>query len=245
MIKDFSHSVLITGASGEIGGAIATALAASGCHLWLCGRTRGDDLTDFCRKLSEQYEVLCRPLLADITDPIACDRIFREIRSLDVVVNCAGIAHFSLLQDTAEEDWTRVIGTNLTGSFHILKRALPLLLASSDPRILNISSVWGSRSSPTETAYSAAKGGLDALTRSLAGELAPNGIPVNAIACGVIDTAMNRDHFTEEELEALQAGIPMGRFGTPEEVADLAVALLSAPRYLTGQIIALDGGWKI
>ncbi len=244
-MKDFPHTALITGASGEIGRAVAEALAVSGCHLWLGGLTRGAKLTEYCSELSARTNTLCRLFLADVSDPASCERAFGEIRSLDFVINCAGIAHFSLLQDTGEEDWNRVIGTDLTGPFHILRRALPLLFSSSDPRILNISSVWGSHSAPTETAYSAAKGGLDALTRSLAGELAPSGIPVNAIACGVIDTAMNRDHFSEDELEDLRSRIPMGRFGAPEEVADLAVAILQAPRYLTGQIITLDGGWKI
>ena len=141
-------------------------------------------------------------------------------------------------------DWNRVLTTNLTGAFLILRRAIPLLLKSEAPRILNISSVWGSRGAALEAAYSASKGGLDALTRSLALELAPNHSPVNAIACGVIDTEMNRSCLSEEELQALMEEIPAGRFGTPGEVAALALSLINAPDYLTGQIIQFSGGWK-
>ena len=109
-------------------------------------------------------------------------------------------------------------------------------------RILNISSVWGAAGASTEAAYSASKGAVNSLTKALAKELAPSNIQVNALACGVIDTDMNRC-FSEEERQALMEEIPAGRFGTPEEAAVLACQILEAPEYMTGQIITMDGGW--
>ena len=109
-------------------------------------------------------------------------------------------------------------------------------------RILNISSIWGVCGASCEAAYSAAKGGVNAFTQALAKELAPSGIAVNALACGAIDTDMNR-WLTAEERQALFDEIPAGRMGTPEEVACMAYLLSEAPSYLTGQIIRLDGGW--
>ncbi|MCR4764466.1 MAG: SDR family oxidoreductase [Lachnospiraceae bacterium] len=240
-----SSAVLITGATGGIGRAVAQAFAARGCRLYVGCAHRESLLQQFAAELSERYEIPCTPLVFDVSDAAAVREAFRPIPSLDGVIHCAGIAHFSLLQDTNDADWERTIGTDLSGAFHILKNAVPLLLRSSNARILTISSVWGSHGAAMESAYSAAKGGLDALTKSLALELAPSGIPVNAIACGVIDTDMNRGHLTAEELEELQEEIPAGRFGTPGEVAAMSLLLFDAPRYLTGQIIGLNGGWKL
>ena len=109
-------------------------------------------------------------------------------------------------------------------------------------RILQISSVWGQAGASMETAYSASKGGVNSFTRALAKELAPSNIQVNAVACGVIDTDMNRC-FTEEERNAMIEEIPADRMGTPEEVAALVGQLVNAPAYMTGQILTIDGGW--
>ena len=109
-------------------------------------------------------------------------------------------------------------------------------------RIISISSMWGTVGASCEAAYSAAKSGIHGLTRALAKELAPSGIQVNAIACGVIDTAMN-GWLSPEENQELKEEIPAGRFGTPEEVADLVWQIAHAPHYMTGQIIGIDGGY--
>ena len=109
-------------------------------------------------------------------------------------------------------------------------------------RIINISSMWGTVGASCEAAYSAAKSGVNGLTRALAKELAPSNIQVNAIACGAIDTSMN-DLLSEEEKLAFAEEIPAGRFGSPEEVAQLAWDIAHAPEYMTGQIIGLDGGY--
>ena len=116
------------------------------------------------------------------------------------------------------------------------------MITRKQGKIINISSVWGCSGASCEVAYSASKGGLNLFTQALAKELAPSNIQVNAIACGVIDTDMNRC-FSEEERSALIEEIPAGRMGSPEEVASLAYSLATASSYLNGQILTLDGGW--
>ena len=116
------------------------------------------------------------------------------------------------------------------------------MLQNHAGRIINISSVWGNVGASTEVAYSASKGGINAFTKALAKELAPSNIQVNAIACGLIDTAMNAC-FSAEDMENVIAEIPADRIGTPSEVAQLALQLATSPSYLTGQIITMDGGW--
>ena len=140
------------------------------------------------------------------------------------------------------EDWDLILRTNLTSVFNCCKLAIPMMLEKKQGKIINISSVWGVCGASCETAYSATKGGVNALTKALAKELAPSNIQVNAIACGAIDTEMN--HFLDdEELIGLIEEIPAGRLGRAEEVADLAYHLGYKENYLTGQVIGLDGGW--
>ena len=115
------------------------------------------------------------------------------------------------------------------------------MLSRKSGRILNISSVWGEVGASCEAAYSASKAGVNGLTQALARELAPSNIRVNALACGVIDTVMN-NQLSDDERRSLEYTIPMGRFGTPEEVADMVWNVVTAPAYMTGQIIGIDGG---
>lgn len=169
-------------------------------------------------------------------------KIRKQFGGLDVLVNNAGISYIGLLQDMKPEDWELILRTNLTSVFNCCKLAIPMMLEKKQGKIINISSVWGVCGASCEAAYSATKGGVNALTKALAKELAPSNIQVNAIACGAIDTEMN--HFLDdEELIGLIEEIPAGRLGRAEEVADLAYHLGYKENYLTGQIIGLDGGW--
>ena len=144
--------------------------------------------------------------------------------------------------DMGDDEWRRVIDTNLSSVFYCCRAAIPPMISRKSGRIINISSMWGNSGASCEAAYSASKAGVNGLTKALAKELAPSNIQVNAIACGIIDTAMNAC-FSEEELSALKEEIPAGRLGTPEEVAELAFTLAENHPYLTGQIIGLDGGY--
>jgi len=236
-------TALVTGAAHGIGKAIAAALAAEHCDLHLICRESVDELREQAAGLENSFHVSVSADAVDVSDAAAVERYFAEkVRRLDLLVNNAGISRIGLLQDTSVAEWNTVISTNLSSVFYTCRCAIPLFLKSGSGRIINISSVWGSAGASMETAYSASKGGVNALTRALAKELAPNHIPVNAIACGVIDTRMN-GCFDEAERLALRDEIPADRFGSPEEVAAAAVKLSQMPDYLTGQIITFDGGW--
>lgn len=269
-----ARTALVTGASRGIGLAIASALAADGWNLVLtCSKTL-PALRSLAADLEARYQVEVHSMLCDMGDPAQVRTLFRNIPSLDLLVNNAGISYVGLLQDMTDEEWDRVISVDLSSVFYTARAAVPLFLkkagapvesrpaeaarssvAERKPpvseagpqqnipgRIINISSVWGNAGASCEAAYSAAKGGVNALTKALAKELAPSGIPVNAVACGCVDTVMN-DNLSREEKKALAEEIPAGRFAQPSEIAQTVLQLANAPAYLTGQIITVDGGW--
>lgn len=233
---------LITGASRGIGEAIAKELARQGFDLTLTCLNSLDRLKELAGGLEKKYGVSCHIFQGDMGDPETVDRLFDGLNRLDVLINNAGISHIGLLSDMSVSQWKRVMSTNLDSCFYTCRRAIPLMVHAKQGRIINISSVWGQAGASMEAAYSASKGGVNSLTKALAKELAPSNIQVNAIACGVIDTDMNRC-FAPEEMASLIEEIPADRIGRPEEVAALAGQLITAPAYMTGQIITIDGGW--
>lgn len=234
---------MVTGASRGIGRAIAETLAEAGYHLILTCNHSLAELKEAVASLEAAYGITCTALAADAADPAAVEKIFASLDHLDVLVNNAGISYIGLLTDMSIEEWQRVINTNLSSCFYTSRLAIPLMLQKHSGRIINISSVWGNVGASMEVAYSASKGGVNSFTKALAKELAPSNIQVNAISCGVIDTAMNHC-FSPEEMDALREEIPADRLGQPEEVAKLVLQLIQAPAYLTGQILTLDGGWQ-
>lgn len=159
-----------------------------------------------------------------------------------MLVNNAGISHIGLLSDMSDDEWDAVIQTNLSSVFYCCRAAIPKMVSEKRGRIINVSSMWGVSGASMEAAYSASKSGVNGLTRALAKELAPSNIQVNAIACGVIDTVMN-SQLSESEKKALEYDIPMGRFGSPAEIAKVIWDLANAPEYMTGQILGVDGGY--
>ena len=233
---------LITGASRGIGEAIAKELARQGFDLTLTCLNSLDRLKELAGGLEKKYGISCHIFQGDMGDPETVDRLFDGLNRLDVLINNAGISHIGLLSDMSVSQWKRVMSTNLDSCFYTCRRAIPLMVHAKQGRIINISSVWGQAGASMEAAYSASRGGVNSLTKALAKELAPSNIQVNAIACGVIDTDMNRC-FAPEEMASLIEEIPADRIGRPEEVAALAGQLITAPAYMTGQIITIDGGW--
>ena len=233
---------LITGASRGIGEAIAKELARQGFDLTLTCLNSLDRLKELAGGLEKKYGISCHIFQGDMGDPETVDRLFDGLNRLDVLINNAGISHIGLLSDMSVSQWKRVMSTNLDSCFYTCRRAIPLMVHAKQGRIINISSVWGQAGASMEAAYSASKGGVNSLTKALAKELAPSNIQVNALACGVIDTDMNRC-FAPEEMASLIEEIPADRIGRPEEVAALAGQLITAPAYMTGQIITIDGGW--
>ncbi len=233
---------LITGSSRGIGKAAAEIFAQNGYDLTLTCRNSISELHALAQSLTSAYGIVCQPLQANMGDEKEVSHVFSHIKHLDVLVNNAGISHLGLLTDMTADQWHNIIAVNLDSCFYTCRAAIPLMLQNHSGRIVNISSVWGLQGASMEVAYSASKGGMNAFTKALAKELAPSNIQVNAIACGVIDTKMN-ECFSEEERELLKDEIPADRFGTPEEAANLIFQISQAPPYMTGQIIALDGGW--
>lgn len=238
-------NALITGASRGIGRACALELARRGCNVALNCLKNRDGLRE-TEALAAEFGVRTVTVPADVGDFGAVSAMFsrieQELGPIDILVNNAGISYVGLLTDMAPEEWNRILAVNLSSVFHCCKLAIPRMVSQKSGVILNISSVWGVSGASCEAAYSASKGGMNALTQALAKELAPSGIRVNAIACGAVDTDMNRC-FSPEELALLADEIPAGRLAAPEEVGLLAADLALSHPYLTGQIIRLDGGW--
>ena len=238
-------TVFITGASRGIGAACARRFAKAGYHVFInCKQSVG--ILHVLRDELRENGGSCDALIGDVGDPDQVEAMFSTIRQtvsgLDVLVNNAGIAWLGLLTDMTNADWDRMIGTNLSSAFYCSRAAIPYMVSQKQGRIINISSMWGRTGASCEAAYSAAKAGLNGLTMALAKELAPSNIQVNAVACGVIDTDMN-GCLSEEDKYSLQEEIPAGRFGTPEETADLVFDLAENHPYMTGQILGFDGGF--
>lgn len=237
-----NKTALITGASRGIGKAIAQSLARQGYNLHLVCHKNKNLLTELADTLSAQYQISCTCHQGDLGNSSFVNEIFREISSLDVLINCAGISHIGLLQEMTDDQWHHLMRSNLDSVFYTCRKAIPLMLKKQSGCIINISSVWGNTGASAEVAYSASKGAVNSFTKALGKELAPSHVHVNAIACGLIDTDMNHC-FSDEELSSVINEIPADRIGRPEEVASLVLQLINAPDYLTGQIITLDGGW--
>lgn len=240
------QTALITGASRGIGAALAETFARAGYQLTLCCQHSEEKLITLSKRLQEQYHTTVLVRIGDVGDyafvKTMVDATLEAFGAIDVLINNAGISYIGLLTDMSIEDWNRIVATNLTSVFSTCRCVVPSMVHNKRGRIINISSVWGNVGASCEVAYSACKGGINSFTRALGKELAPSQITVNAIACGVIDTDMNRC-FSEEERADLIAEIPAERMGRPEEVAELAFSIASGHAYLNGQIITLDGGW--
>lgn len=238
---------LITGASRGIGKAIAYTFANEGYNLILTCLNNIDLLNQIKNDIKEQYHVSCTTYSLDMSDYKQVENMFMDIckynEAIDVLINNAGISHIGLFSDMDEEQWDRIINVNLKSIFNTCKFTIPTMVNRQQGNIINISSVWGISGASCEVAYSASKSGIHGLTKALAKELAPSNIRVNAIACGAIDTDMNK-WLTNEEREVLQEEIPMNRLGDAKEVANLCCYLAKGQSsYLTGQVIPLDGGW--
>ncbi|WP_279197565.1 elongation factor P 5-aminopentanone reductase [Bacteroides finegoldii] len=239
-------NVLITGASRGIGRSTAILFAQNGYHVFLNCNKSVEELKQVQEEIEKHHPKAVTLVPGNVGNPSDVRSIFREIYShcdsLDVLINNAGIAHIGLLMDLTDEEWQQIIDTNLSSVFYCCREAVPKMVSKKSGRIINISSMWGTVGASCEAAYSASKSGIHGLTRALAKELAPSGIPVNAIACGVIDTVMNAQ-LDKTERQELAEEIPAGRFCSPEEIAEVIWQTVNTPAYMTGQIIGVDGGY--
>ena len=232
-------TALITGASGGIGEAIARALSAQGAEVALSGRKK-----EVLEKLSSQLSG--HALTASLDDRAAVAALVKEAEQkmgkIDILVNNAGLTKDNLALRLTDEAWDEVIAVDLTAGFLLARAVLRGMVKRRWGRIISITSVVGEMGNAGQANYAAAKGGLVAMSKSLAREVANRGITVNCVAPGFIETAMT-DALSDDQKKALAATIPIGRFGSGEDVA-AAVAWLAGEgsAYITGQTIHVNGG---
>lgn len=249
-------TVLITGASRGIGRASALRFANESAASGNCSED-SYNIVITCEKNTQMLDNVKNsvisagcPCLA-YTGDLSRSSNVRQLSTLisdkfgtvDILINNAGVSYVGLLTDMSDSDWNNIIHTNLSSVFYCCREFIPAMVTNKSGCIINISSIWGSLGASCEVAYSASKGAVNSFTRALAKELAPSNIPVNAVACGLIDTDMN-SVFSSEELDRICEDIPCGRAGTPDEAARLIYSVSRQPPYMTGQIITIDGGWS-
>lgn len=241
-------TAFISGASRGIGRAAALKLASLGYDLALNYHTNYEAAQNVQHE-AQKYGVKVLLLAGDIADENNVREMFRKIGETfggaDVVVNNASFAEQLMFQDITYEKWRRMFAMTVDGAFFTVQNALPHMLHEKRGRIINISSMWGEVGASCEVHYSAAKGALIAMTKALAKELGPSGITVNCITPGVIDTEMNA-HLSAEDLAELCEETPLGRLGSPDDIAETVAFLASAEAgFITGQIIGVNGGFVI
>ncbi|MFN0264364.1 SDR family NAD(P)-dependent oxidoreductase [Tepidamorphus sp. 3E244] len=237
-------TAIVTGAARGIGLAIARRFLAQGWRVALVdidaqtlGSIRGE---------METPDTLI--IEADVSDPAQVARAVSETEAhfgrIDALVNNAGIAIFKPVLETSYEDWSRVLAVNLTGPFLTVQAAAPVMMKSGGGAVVNIGSISGQRASTLRVAYGTSKAGLAHLTKQQAAELAEIGIRVNCVAPGPVDTAMAKAVHSAEIRADYHDAIPLNRYGTEEEIAEVVVFLCSPKAsYLTGQTIGVDGGF--
>ena len=231
------RTALVTGASGGIGGAIATALHGQGATVILAGR-RESPLAELAASLGERARIL----VGDLTDPAAMTTLGSEAAEADILVNNAGITRDQLAMRMKDEDWQAVIDTNLGAAFRLSRALLKGMMKRRFGRIVNITSIVGVTGNPGQANYAAAKAGLIGMSKAMAQEVASRNITVNCVAPGFIQTAMT-EALGEAPRAALMTRIPAGRLGTVADIA-AAVAYLASDEaaYVTGQTLHVNGG---
>lgn len=243
-------TALVTGASGGIGSAIARGLAAQGARLVISG-SNAEKLRVFREELDEHtpqhlQEVDHVAIACNLSNPEEVEKLvpaaMDTLGKIDVLINNAGITRDNLAMRMKDEEWDAVIKLNLESTFRLMRAVTKPMMKARFGRIINVTSVVGTTGNPGQMNYCAAKGGITAMSKSLAQELATRGVTVNCIAPGFIRTSMT-DVLPDAQKESLNARIPIGRMGEGEDIAAAAVFLASREAgYITGQTIHVNGG---
>lgn len=230
--------VLITGASRGIGAETARLFAQKGYRVTLNYRTE----QEAAEKLAK--EIGATAICADVADSAQVTEMLNQIPGVDILINNAGFAQFGFFDALSDQDWKRMMDVTLSGAFYCTRGVLPHMIHQKSGAIVNVSSIWGLTGSALEVAYSTAKAGLIGMTKALAKEVGPSGIRVNCIAPGVIDTKMNAT-LDAETIDRLKEDTPLGRLGTPEEIAEAIFFLSDTDGFITGQVLSPNGGLVI
>lgn len=235
-------TAVVTGGSSGIGFAIAKKLASQGAEVIIFGTNpaKGEKALTEIKQSNPEKNPLFYQVDVSKTDQV--EAAIQQIPKIDILVNSAGITRDGLLMKMTEEDWDQVMATNAKSCFNTTKAVIRQMQKARQGKILNIASIIGLIGNPGQFNYAASKGAVIAMTKALAVEVAPRNIQVNCIAPGFIQTPMT-EILTESQRESILSRIPLGRMGTPEEVADAALFLVSPlANYITGQVITVDGG---
>ena len=238
-------TVVVTGASKGIGRAVAKEFANNGYNVVICYNKSVSDAQQLLNEVSQTTRAIAVKVDVSNEDDVKnmVEITKKTFGNIDVLVNCAGVSDTRLLIDSTKEDYDFVFDTNMRGTYNTCKLVGREMLSNQSGKIINISSIWGLRGGSCESVYSASKGAIIAFTKALAKEFGPNGINVNAVAPGFIQTDMTKN-VTEEIRREIMNNSALGRLGTPEDVAGVVSFLASEKsNFITGQVIGVDGGW--
>lgn len=234
-------TALITGATGGIGGAIATALHAAGAHVGISGRNE-EKLKALASELGDRVSILAADLSSDDAIADLVKRADEEMGQIDILVNNAGLTRDNLSMRMKDEEWQEVIDVNMSATFKLAKAVQRGMMKRRAGRIVNIASVVGVTGNPGQCNYVASKAGMIGWSKAMAQEVASRGITINCIAPGFIATAMT-DALNDDQKEKINATIPAGKMGSSEDIAAAAVYLASdEAAYVTGQTLHVNGG---
>ena len=240
-------TVVVTGASKGIGRAVAKEFANNGYNVVICYNKSVSDAQQLLNEVSQTTRAIAVKVDVSNEDDVKnmVEITKKTFGNIDVLVNCAGVSDTRLLIDSTKDDYDFVFDTNMRGTYNTCKLVGREMLSNQSGKIINISSIWGLRGGSCESVYSASKGAIIAFTKALAKELGPNGINVNVVAPGFIQTDMTKN-VTEEIRQEIMDNSALGRLGTPEDVAGVVSFLASEQsNFITGQVISVDGGWLL
>ena len=234
-------TALVTGGSRGIGAAVCRRLAEDGFRVVVHFNRSREKAEALARELTEKTGLPHLALPAELAERAQVEELFRLAGPVDVLVNNAGIAQQKLFTDITEDDWRRMFAVDVDGVFRCCQCALPHMIHEKSGCIINIASIWGEIGASCEVHYSAAKAAVIGLTKALAKELGPSHIRVNCVSPGVIDTEMNA-MFDKETMRDLCESTPLGRIGSPEDIAAAVSFLASdAASFITGQTLSVNG----